>query len=80
MTNIYAPCTPSGKQLFTHWLKNIQMPLEINWLLAGDFNLIRQRENRNKPGASINEMFLFNDAISALGVIELPLHGKKFTW
>lgn len=26
------------------------------------------------------EIFLFNDAISALGLIELPLKGKRFTW
>lgn len=29
---------------------------------------------------NINEMLLFNDAISALGLIELPLFGKKYTW
>lgn len=46
----------------------------------GDFNLIRKPENRNKPGADVNEMLLFNGAINALGLIELPLYGKKFTW
>jgi len=25
-------------------------------------------------------MLLFNEAISALGLVELPLYGKKFTW
>jgi hypothetical protein len=25
-------------------------------------------------------MFLFNDAISTLGLVELPLKGKRFTW
>jgi hypothetical protein len=25
-------------------------------------------------------MLLFNEAINALGLIELPLYGKKFTW
>ena len=56
------------------------MPSEINWLLAGNFNLIRLPENRNRPGANITEMFLFNEALSALGVTELELYGRKFTW
>ncbi|KAG2620940.1 hypothetical protein PVAP13_3NG233526 [Panicum virgatum] len=30
LTNIYAPCTASGKHLFLHWLKDIQMPPEVN--------------------------------------------------
>jgi len=33
LTNIYAPFTPAGKQLFTSWLKNIQMPQDLNWLI-----------------------------------------------
>jgi len=74
LTNIYAPCTPAGKQLFLVWLKNIQMPQEVNWLLAGDFKLLRNPEDRNKPGGDIAEMFSFNEALSELGVVELPLY------
>lgn len=48
--------------------------------MVGDFNLIRKPENRNRPGGDVNEMLLFNEAISALGLIELPLYGKKYTW
>lgn len=62
------------------WLKGIHMLNSIDWLILGDFNLIRREENRNKPGANINEMLLFNEAISHLGIQEIPLHGKKFTW
>jgi len=80
LTNIYAPCTPAGKHLFLGWLKNIQMPQEVNWRLAGDFNLVRKPEDRNKPGGDIAEMFSFNEAHSTLGVVELSLHGKRFTW
>lgn len=28
----------------------------------------------------LNEMFMFNEAISSLGLVELPLHGKRYTW
>ena len=80
LTNIYAPCTPKGKREFCDWFKNIQMPDEHDWLIVGDFNLMRAPENRNRPGGDVSEMLLFNEAISYLGLIEIPLHGKHFTW
>ena len=80
LTNIYGPCTHPGKLQFTNWLANIQMPDNYPWLLVGDFNLMRRPKNRNRPGGDVNDMFLFNEALSSLGVVELPLLGKKFIW
>jgi len=80
LTNVYGPCTTFGKILFVNWLKNIDMPDEVDWLLHGDFNLLRRPSDRNKSGGDVNEMFSFSEAISALGVVELPLLGRKFTW
>jgi hypothetical protein len=56
------------------------MPDNQPWLIVGGFNLIRLPENRNKPGGDINMMIAFNEAISKLGIIELPLTGQEFTW
>ena len=56
------------------------MPLDTNWILVGDFNFIRAPTDRNRPGGDVNEMLLFNEAISNLGLIELPLHGRKYSW
>lgn len=47
--------------------------------MVGDFNLHRNPEDRNKLGADYAEMLLFNEAISYLGLVELPLKGKHFT-
>jgi hypothetical protein len=80
LTNVYAPCTPQGKREFIHWFKNIQMPDIIDWFTVGYSNLYRSPEDRNRDGADHAEMYLFNEAISALGLIELPLKGKRFTW
>ena len=77
LTNVYAPCTAEGKRNFCEWFKNIQIQDEQNWLLVGDFNLIRSPESRNGVGCDINKMFLFNEAISALGLLEIPLSGKN---
>lgn len=41
LTNIYGPSTHKGNCNFIEWLKNIHMPDHIDWLLVGDFNLMR---------------------------------------
>jgi exonuclease III len=56
LTNIYATCTPDGKQQFLDWLHNIDIDDEVEWLLVGDFNLIHRPSDRNKPGGNMEEM------------------------
>jgi hypothetical protein len=41
LTNVYGPCLPNGKEFFLQWLKHIQMPEDIDWLIVGDFNFLR---------------------------------------
>lgn len=31
-------------------------------------------------GGNTNEMLLFNEVISALGIEEIPFHGRKYIW
>jgi hypothetical protein len=80
LTNIYAPCQDSQQLDFLHWLNNISSPDDENWLLVGDFNLIRSPQDRNKEGGNVNEMLLFNEAISKLGLVDINLKGRKYTW
>jgi len=65
---------------FLQWFKNINIPDTVNWLIVGDFNLYRNPDDRNKPGGDHLETYLFNEAINALGLVELPLMGRRFTW
>jgi len=73
LTNVYGPCTPEGKQNFTDWLRQIQMPEDREWIVLGDFNLIRKPEDRNRGEGNMAEMFMFNDTISHLGINEITL-------
>ena len=52
----------------------------MDWIVMGDFNFIRSPNNRNKPGGDVNQMLLFNEAISNSGLVELPLTGRQFSW
>lgn len=56
------------------------MPNSVDWLIVGDFNMYRNPEDRNREGANTHDMLNFNNAISSLGVVEIPLHGRKYTW
>jgi hypothetical protein len=80
LTNVYGPCTADRKIEFLDWFKNIDMPDSIDWIIMGDFNFIKSPSNRNTEGGDVNDMLAFNEAISNLGLVELPLKGRKFTW
>ena len=80
LTNVYGPCQPEKRGDFINWFAEIDIPLDTNWLVLGDFNFIRGPADRNKPGGDINDMLLFNEAISRVGLIELPLKGRQYTW
>jgi hypothetical protein len=55
------------------------MPGDSNWIIVGDFNFIRQLSDRNKSDGDVNDMLIFNEAISNLRLIELPMKGRKYT-
>lgn len=52
------------------------MDPETDWMVTGDFNLIRKVEDRNRPGGDISDMFRFNAAISQLGLNEIMLQAE----
>ena len=61
-------------------MKNLNIGDDENWILVGDFNFYRSLDDRNRPSENIQDTFIFNDAIVQLGLIELPLKGRSYTW
>jgi hypothetical protein len=80
LTNRYDPCSPTGRAEFTSWLYNLDASDYALWLMVGDFNLMRSPKNQNRPGGDSNNMLLFNDIISHLDLVEVPLNNRAFTW
>jgi hypothetical protein len=70
LTNVYGPSNSSEKFAFVTWLLNLDTSEFEDWLLAGDFNLYRSLEDRNKPGGNLGEMDMFNDLITNLNLVE----------
>ena len=77
LANIYGPCDQNDKADFIDWFSNIHMPPNVDWIVMGDFNFIRDPQDRNRPGGDVNDMLLFNEAISNLSLIELPMKAKN---
>jgi exonuclease III len=80
LANVYGPCEGIARENFVAWLFHLDIPDDSLWLLVGDFNFYRFSENRNRPGANQEDMETFNEIISYLGLIELPIKGRSFTW
>jgi hypothetical protein len=61
-------------------MRSISIQPEDDWLFLGDFNFYRSIENRNKPGGNVADTIIFNDIIGPLGIEELPLKGRSYSW
>jgi hypothetical protein len=79
LTNVYALCSYPEKLFFLIGLKIyrcLTLLIRLLWetlIYAGPLKI-------GTSLGDLNDMFLFNDAMSALGLVELPLKGRRFTW
>ena len=61
LVTIYGPCQGEPRDIFVNWLYHLNIPVEDNWLLLGDFNFIRSIENRNLPGGDRNGILFWDN-------------------
>lgn len=80
LISIYRPHQGPDRDDFVYWLNNLQLDADENWMLAGDFNFYRSSSNRNREGGNMHDIMIFNEIISNLDLLEIPLKGRKFTW
>jgi hypothetical protein len=80
LTTVYGPCHGTERDQFVDWLYNLNISDSENWMLVGDFNFYRSAEDRNRSGGNVSDMNTFNAIISNLGILEIPLKGRNFTW
>jgi hypothetical protein len=86
VVNVYAKCNLRDKRML--W-GNLLMSKggfgDGLWCVVGDFNSVRSSSERRGVGQSTdggnhNEMAAFNTFLDDLGLIDLPLLGRCFTW
>lgn len=80
LSNVYGPSFSDQKFGFVTWLLNLDQSDFNGWILAGDFNLYRSSDDRNKSGGNNLDMQMFNELIIDLDVTEIPFSGQRYTW
>lgn len=67
-------------QAFLDELALIHQTASGSWILAGDFNLVRDPSDKNNDHFNASLATSFNACIDDLGLFELPLLDRLFTW
>ena len=80
LVNVYGPCEGIARENFIAWLYSLNIEDDALWLLVGDFNFYRYSDSRNRPGANLSDIAMFNDLISFQSLVELPIKGRAYTW
>jgi hypothetical protein len=86
LVNVYAKCDlQARRELWECILMSKRGFGGDVWCVVGDFNSIRELEERRGVGVvslSRNraDISVFNDFISGMELLELPLYGRNFTW
>ncbi|KAK1259135.1 hypothetical protein QJS04_geneDACA017953 [Acorus gramineus] len=53
---------------------------ESLWCVAGDFNVTRFVEDRNRAGMGTSAMDKFSEWIDMEGLLDLPISNYAYTW
>jgi hypothetical protein len=79
-TGVYGPQADAEKILFLQELTSVRALCNGPWLVAGDFNLIYQAEDKNNTNLDRAMMGRFRRFLDDVEVKEIPLLGRKYTW
>jgi exonuclease III len=79
ISNIYGPNLDEERPIFFQELESLAGLTQGPWILAGDFNCVRNPLERSSLHMGPNES-LFNSLIWDLSLQELPLLDRVFTW
>ncbi len=80
ISNIYGPTCDSLKSAFFQELRHFATLSVGVWTMIGDFNVLLSSQDKNGPISCTSEILAFRDVILDLGLIDLPLLNKSFTW
>lgn len=80
VTNVYGPSKDVLKPSFIEELRRIAVGVDLPWILAGDFNLVRWLTDRSSSIRGFTLIELFNSFISDAGIVDVPLRNRAYTW
>ncbi|XP_028083295.1 uncharacterized protein LOC114284558 [Camellia sinensis] len=78
--NVYGPNDVSKRALLWDTIINIRTSFQKPWCMGGDYNEIRNIEDRRGCVRRDRGMLEFNNFIDQLELVEVPMLGSRFTW
>nr|GEY71869.1 putative reverse transcriptase domain-containing protein [Tanacetum cinerariifolium] len=76
--NVYAPQANADKEVLWTSLGVLINSFDDIWVVLGDFNAVRSREEKMGRVFDDGEAYAFNDFIAHVGLINLPFGGRRF--
>lgn len=80
ISNIYGPTCACLRANFFQELRHLGQISRGAWVAIGDFNVLLSRLDKNGPPSHTNDMLLFRVLVSNIGLFDLPLLNKSYTW
>lgn len=80
LITVYGAAQPEHKEEFLRELAQDCYGCDEPLLIGGDFNILRQENEKNKRGGVNKWSLMFNSIIENANLREMALEGKKFTW
>ncbi|GKC46245.1 RNA-directed DNA polymerase, eukaryota [Tanacetum coccineum] len=77
--NVYAPQDSILKNNLWADIENLVNSVNVVWIIFGDFNVVRCAEERAGSLFDLGEANSFNDFISRVGLVDIPLNYRSFT-
>lgn len=51
-----------------------------NWIFWEEFNFYQVNREQKFAGGGMDDIMIFNEIISSVSLVELPLNGRAYTW
>nr|CAD1838247.1 unnamed protein product [Ananas comosus var. bracteatus] len=80
ISNVYGPTTANLRPDFFLEIRAIGERAMGAWTVLGDFNVLLSVQDKNGPYANITDILNFREVVHDLGLLDLPLLNKSFTW
>ncbi|KAK8713402.1 hypothetical protein V6N13_148620 [Hibiscus sabdariffa] len=80
LVNVYAPNDVNERGAFSDSLSDILKTLHTPVIPGGDFNMVKNMDERLGVTNDSNAMKRFVDFINCNGMVDLPMSGNCFTW
>jgi hypothetical protein len=77
---VYGEAQDNLKHEFLAYLVGVCENETLPFLVGGDFNILRRREDKNNDNFNPCCSFIFNAIIESLNLRDIALSGRNFTW